>query len=608
MRTIKKALLSAAVCLISISFASARPLADDELLLSGPIERAALERMLRAGDGRVLIHAPELGIALVRAPRWSQASLRRHPKLTAFDAEILESVPVADAAPELAALARVFSSVPDKSTPFELGEFPPDDALVAADWWESDAPARAKSGALRPYGADWRNTSEFLAGRVSVNLLLLESDGSVDPDRENWTASLETQIVAETLEGLTDLIDMYPGSELSFVLHVIGGRTDARAQTGYEPISRPADPSGTGGEELWTLEVFEKLGYSTGSRLTRSRLYADDTRVADGSDWATSLFVVNSAADGDGKFADGRFAYAWLGGPHIVMTTDNDGWGTTRFNSVLRHELHHTFFTLDQYAASGCRCDSVAGYLAGVNANCENGCGALETDVMRNNAKAATVYTRTQVGSVDSDFDGTPDLLSVPPSLTIELRSDDPSCDGLAVLGGTATVGRATNLNPGYVTPRLDISVLEIAEVELRIDDEEWQRGLVTADDGAFDEAVEPFGVGVSLPTGRHRIEVRALDARGNTSASATRSVDVAESATPVGPTLRIDLEPGGLVLRWDAAPGAQTYRVLRSSQPSGLDDADSTVELAATSWTDSAPGTLFYRIVAVDGCGREAP
>ncbi len=60
--------------------------------------------------------------------------------------------------------------------------------------------------------------------------------------------------------------------------------------------------------------------------------------------------------DADGRFSDGYFAYSWVGGPHLVMTYDNQAWGIDRMNQVLRHELLHSFFAFDEYSGSGCGC------------------------------------------------------------------------------------------------------------------------------------------------------------------------------------------------------------------------------------------------------------
>jgi len=436
----------------------------------------------------------------------------------------------------------------------------------------------------------------------------MESDGSIDPSTEDWDGTLEALVVAGAINAADDLQQLYPDAGLAFTIHVLSGRTDPNARTSYEPITRAADPSGTIGEELWVNEILGHLGYGSGSRLSRSRAYADATRLADGSDWAVNVFVANSANDADGRFQDGYFAYAWLGGPHVVLTTDNDGWGVYRLRNVLRHELHHSFYALDEYSGSACDCAAASGYLAGTNDNCENGCGAVDPCVMRNNVAAYCAATRTQVGLLDTDQDGTPDVLAVPPDVSLRVDSPQPSCDGLVQLSGTASVVPYPNRNPANATPRRDITILDVQAIEVRVDGGLWSAGSVTPLDGALDGPVEDFQYTVSLDTGRHQIEVRATDSRGNRSAIASRWVDVAEIGSPVGATLSIGLEIGGTRLSWLPATGAATYRIYRAADPRALSSASPAVELATTTWLDAAPGTVFYRVTSVDACGREIP
>ncbi len=577
------------------------------------MERGALERALAGTGVRLLVFLPEAESAVVEG---SVEALAGVPGIDLRTAGLLEDealarlpegvLPAARAWNEMVGARRRPLSRRPEGAPLDR------DALVGPDWWDLEVPTRrgalSSSGTGRPYGASWENTSEYLAGSVSLNVVLVESDGSIDPNREDWTEALETKVAAEALEAVTGLADLHPGAGLSFTLHLRSGRTDAAYRTSYEPIARKADPSGTTGEDLWTKEILSHLGYAEGSRLSRSRLWADDTRVADGTDWAVNVFVVNSENDADGRFADGYFAYAWIGGPHVVVTTDNDGWGIDCFDRVLRHELHHSFFALDEYASSGCACGDTSGYLGGTNDNCENGCGGDDPCVMRDNALAACEETRVQVGTVDRDGDGTPDLLQALPAVTIEDRSGDLACQGIAKVGGTVEVGLVPNNNPWNVTPRNAISILHAVDVEVRVDGGEWAPGVALADDGAFDGPREGWGIELALPSGRHVIEVRGVDSRGNRSGVRTIAVDVSEPATPVGPTLRITLTEDGTTLSWDPAAGAATYRIRRAARAADVDGASPVMETAVTSWSDTAPGTVFYRVTAVDGCGNEEP
>jgi len=548
----------------------------------------------------------------VRLPPESGSAMLRVPHLEIYRPESVARIENLTLSPgaRTAVLVERLLSPPETDSEPRLS-LPQDDALIAPPWWELEVPPLAEdlaAGGQRPSGAEWMNTSEYLVGKISVNLLLPESNGSIDPDMEEWTEALETQVLAETLLAADEMTVLYPEAGLSFTVHVLSGREDRRLETSYEPIARPADPSGSMGEALWTSEVLEHLGYGEGSLLARSRLLADQTRVADRSDWAVNLFIVNATQDEDGRFEDGRFAYAWLGGPHAVLTTSAGGQGPERWDGLLLHEIHHLFYALDRKASAVCEGDTTAGYL-GLSGNlCDNAGTDLQTDVMLDGSIAAGALTRSQVGTLDADLDGLPDTLGLAPEVSLELTSPDPACDGLVLLEGRAVAGSYPNSNPLTVTPRRDIVLSHIARVEIRVDNGSWQRGLVYPRDGRFDSPVEEFDAGLTLPDGRHHVEVRAIDNLGLASSAATRSVDVAAASHPIAATLRIVSSPAGPMITWKPAPGAASYRIRRASLPGAVRFQDALVETAASSWSDVSPGTAFYQVVAVDGCGREIP
>lgn len=592
--------------------AAAAPTVEKALIVAPSLTEGQVRHLVEQAKGRMVAFVPELSVALVRLSPDRGSAMLRVPHLEIYRPESvaqIEDLTLSPGARVAALVERLLGSPPADSGPRH--PLPEDDALLAPPWWELEVPALVEElapGGRRPFGAEWMNTSEYLAGKVSVNLLLPESNGAIDPDREEWTEALETQVLAETLLAVDELATLYPQARLSFTVHLLSGRADGRLETGYEPIARPADPSGPSGEKLWTSEVLEHLGYGEGSPLARSRLLADQTRIADRSDWAVNLFVVNATRDGDGRFEDGRLAYAWLGGPHAVLTAKAGDRGSGRWDGLLLHELHHLFYALDQKSPSACAEESPTGYL-GLSGNL---CGSEGTnpqaDVMLDGSVAAGALTRAQVGTLDADRDGLPDILGLAPEVSLELTSPDPACDGLVLLEGRAEAGSYPNSNPLTLTPRRDIVLSHIVRIEIRVDNGSWQRGLVYPEDGRFDSAVEEFDAGLTLPDGRHHIEVRAIDNLGLASTAATRAVDVAAASHALGATLRIASTPGGPTITWKPAPGAASYRIRRASQPGAVKFQDTLLETAASSWSDVSPGTAFYEVVAVDGCGREIP
>lgn len=453
-----------------------------------------------------------------------------------------------------------------------------------------------------PYGATESNTSEFLAGSVSLNVFLVQCDGSIDSVSESWSADREAQVVAEILEGLDWVRAQEPQSGLTFVHHVFPGRTDARARTGYEPIRRPADPMGATGENLWLPQILGNLGFTTGDRFARSRALAHQTRSTDGTDWGVNVFVVDSWNDTDGMFADGRFAYAWISGPHLVMTFDNQNWGVSRMNMVLRHEILHGFYAFDEYSSSACGCAESRGYLDGRNTNC-NACNpAAASCVMVSNGTAMCSGTRRQIGWADLDGDGTVDVVGEDPDTFLDALPA-PICGPLALRGLSAVVA-ATNRNPVAYTPRVSISVNRIAGVEYRVDGGAW----APADpaDGAWGDATERYAATLDVPPGLHSVETRARDDHGNVDASPRAAqADVRPAAAAVGSSLVGARAAAGAAFSWAAAGGAALYRLERAVSPGG-----SWVAVAETSTTtaaDTYAGTAYYRVRSVDACGGES-
>ncbi len=454
-----------------------------------------------------------------------------------------------------------------------------------------------------PFGATELNTSEFLAGAVSINIVLVESDGSIDSSTENWSANRESEVVAGIVSGLEWIRIQEPQASLRFVYHVYPGRTDVRARTGYEPIRRAADPSGSTGEDRWAKDVLTKLGYATGDRFARSRAWASDTRSADGTDWAVNIFVVDSLADTDGKFADGRFAYCWIGGPHLVMTYDNQAWGIGRMDMVLRHELLHAFYAFDEYQASACDCSAHRGYLDGVNTNCAACNPVAGACVMISNGDAMCAATRRHLGWADLDGDGVIDVVGQDPDTFLDAMAA-PGC-GAPVLTGQASVVAATNRNTFPGTTHPSISVSRISGVEVRVDGSAWIQSV--AEGGAWGIAQARFRATFPvLDPGSHRLEARAVDDFGNHD-PAPGSIDIVApgALAGLGDSVRLSRNGGGgLTLTWAATSGATSYRVYRRSNPSAPGSV--VAETPSLAWSDPATTTGYYQVRPVDACGGE--
>lgn len=257
-------------------------------------------------------------------------------------------------------------------------------------------------GANAPPGASRWQTSEYLMGKVAVSVILPESTGAIDPSTEDWGADRQSLVVSEIVAGMNWWISVYPYSvarpSFTYVYHY-------GVPTGYEPIMHPQEEQG-----LWMSEVMTELGYSctVDNYLLAINDYDNARRESQQTDWAFTIFVVDSANRSTGAFPDGGFAYGYVGGPCLVMTYGNDNWGIGRMDRVVAHEMGHIFRAGDEYCESSSNCcdpKEYYGYLKVANSNCDSGVHCVMGDVAWS---VVCLVTRQQLGWRDSDGDGCP--------------------------------------------------------------------------------------------------------------------------------------------------------------------------------------------------------
>ncbi len=385
------------------------------------------------------------------------------------------------------------------------------DARVAPD-----SRARSQSAPLAPPAST--QTSEFLYGRVWVDVFLPESNGSIDASTEDWTSPMRDAVVSEITLGVnwwasTSIQGGNPSANLTFDLsfHTPFNEPSIVA-TGYEPITRPGPLCES--SLTWIGDIMSHLGYPATCDGVRS--YAHARRTATGRDWAFAIFVANSLNDSDGLFADDLFAYSYYYGPLIVETYDNDGWGISRMEIVTAHEMAHTFGALDEYADSACTDTQTSGYLNIANTNCENGTPASQDSIMRSYLSQLIAYpnnlastpVRGMVGWRDSDLDGIYDVVDTQVQVSA-MRTSGCSIGESATYSGTAT-------DVPWLSPtRPDTSLNVITAVQYSLDGGEWRNAI--PDDGAFDEYAESFALQTDpLKPGVNKVDLRACNTVGN--------------------------------------------------------------------------------------------
>lgn len=365
-----------------------------------------------------------------------------------------------------------------------------------------------------------RGPSQYMAGDVAILVVLPESDGSIDRSTEDWTPTLIDGVRAQVQAATDWWARQLPRAGLRFQLRFVV------APTAYEPSSR-----GLADEGLWIGDALGRLGYRGPTYFDQAYAAVDALRAELGADWGTVLFVPNTA-NGSGYLADGRFAYAYINGPLLVVTSDAGGYGTQQLAPVIAHELGHTFGALDQYVSARVPCDRRSGYLDTPTTNSQyGGCGTNLPSIMLDAVaayKSGSIDPSAlhQIGYRDSDGDAVIDPLDTAPALELHEQSL-ASGTGRPVIRGSARDVAFPSSGQAAVT------LHAIAAIEYRVDGGVWIP--VGAQDGAFDSAAESFLAELPLYDGSYSLEVRALNSAGMASPLVARQLDV----TWMGPAPR---------------------------------------------------------------------
>lgn len=381
-----------------------------------------------------------------------------------------------------------------------------DDALISPDIQNIRQNA-AYSSSVTP---GYYETSEYFIGRVAVGIVFLESNGAIDPSTETWTSPEELNVISEIQTALTWWANQNPSAGVSFRYDI-----HYRVPTKYEPINRPHTD-----ENLWIGEALSYLGCSDTYYFTQVRDYINGLRTTLNTNWAFAIFVVDSSNDVDGMFTDNYFAYAYLGGPFLVMTYDNNGWGIGDMDRVTAHEAGHIFYATDEY-------DGITEYSGYLNVADAEGSGGI----MDESNWYLSSGTRGQVGWRDSDGDGTLDILDTFPDSKLLAYSPDPTNDINLTYTGVVTETPYPNTNPKGTGK--DVTINTIVNVEYKVDSGAWLNA--TATDGLFDETEEDFIFTTpSLSSGIHSIEARGKNSVGNIEASFAADTVTVDMTPPI--------------------------------------------------------------------------
>lgn len=356
------------------------------------------------------------------------------------------------------------------------------------------------------FSPGFNETSEYMMGTVAVGVFLLESSGS----SYNWTSTE----ISQTVNGVYAAMEWWrnrggAAANLSFVYEV-----HYQLPISYEPIQMDhAD------EDQWISEAMTSLGYEGGA-FHQVRSYNNDLRQEYNTDWAFSIFIVDSSSSiNQGRFPNGTYAWAYLGGPWISMSRYSS-WAYNwqdYFRAVPAHETGHIFYATDEY-------DSMTTYSGYLNSRDDNEAFCL----MNQNTLGLCSFTPLQIGWRDSDSDNVHDILDTQPETSLESYVPNPSPPGNLFYSGIATVQPYPNSNP--FGSRNDVTINTVVGVEYRVNGGAWNPAIAT--DGAFDEAQEEYTFSFSTTgQGSYLVEARAVNSVGNLDLSpATDQVEILSS------------------------------------------------------------------------------
>ncbi|MBU3940661.1 MAG: hypothetical protein KKH88_01905 [Nanoarchaeota archaeon] len=403
--------------------------------------------------------------------------------------------------------------------------------------------------------AGFCDTTEFMAGDVAIAIILMESNGAIDNETEDWNASEKAQVTSEIINSLDWWIDRADENDIPLTFHP---QFYYDVPTSYEPINHNSMTGPTcsyyGDEYLWKNEAFDYFGI-TEDCIEGEYILVNNLREEQNTDWAFTIFVVDSSNDINGKFNDGYFAYAWLGGPSFIMTLDNGIYGAEKMETISAHEMGHTFWALDQYGS--CTCTQLSGYLNVENQNCNNGCLNDEPSLMRSSFEAyqngqIDSYAKQQIGWRYLAYWMIPDVLFTSPAIQVNEYEPNPTYDTELTLNGvTNEVEGYPNNNyyhtnwPSVYGPLHDISVNDIEKVEFKHNGGIWQEADLIYEP---EFAQYSFSVTPSKSTNgvTNTFKIKSTNSVGMESDSVSEEV-IVKSKTKKERLTEISL-PGGLI------------------------------------------------------------
>lgn len=432
---------------------------------------------------------------------------------------------------------------------------------------------------MAPLGAFADDTAEYLLGDVLVTVVLMESDPTLpgaDPSTEDWTAAAINSVQQKVTDGMNWWADTFKNNDDFYFntdLPLLNFKFDWTwaldpVETKYEPIANYSSY-----HELWVNDFLARPDVDFVNSLDiykDIKAFNNFQREKHHSDWAFTIFVVNSSNDADDYFPQNqspapgevnyRGAFAFLGGQFLVVPSDRP---TTTF----AHEAGHMFYALDEYS-TGHSYNTKAGYYNTQNTNSANGnpqenfLASQQPSIMGSGTGQATAFAQNitssasqeMVGWKDSDGDGVMDVLDVPFTLTGSGSYDQST--SVYRFKGKSSVTTLANKNtfggPNSNVKYNDITINKIRRAEYSLDGGEW----TTITDFAATPTSTDLDLSIPVIAGQHTLKIRTFDQRTGGSSEIFQAT-INETGQPTPPQLAIGGgSVGGYAYRDDNGTG----------------------------------------------------
>lgn len=360
--------------------------------------------------------------------------------------------------------------------------------------------------AAAPMGATLQDTGEFLLGSVAVTPVLFESNGATDQESQDWVSAEIDAAIAKVVEGVTWWSDTLDALNTVHTVDFVFDNQFALEpfETSYEPIDRISNDF-----NLYVGEFLVAEGFGNVSSIEEGmKLFNSQQREQLGTDWAFTVFIVDSSDDPDGQFLPGGYfqtAFAYAGGLFVVSSS-------SRPASTIAHEMGHIFWAKDEYPGGASWTDRRGYYNAqNLNAADNTTSGFVQEDsIMRGGIALGNAYSANQspestlamIGWRDTDNDGIFDIADVPLELIGEGYFDATS----STYYFTGSASAVPLLNQNSSGPQSDITLNRVSQLQYRLDAGEW----VTA--AQPDEQQANFDLAITLGQPFLSIQWRVVD------------------------------------------------------------------------------------------------